>query len=313
MIPMLSIAVLAVWPAAGAAPLGERGQSRRSAPMSEADSDAAGIEADRLGPAARIPAACTIRATALWGTDGLGAARGGAESEGPDGPGGEGPKAGADGRDSGPTAQQAPSADAAGLRGDAGALAPKTPSEERWPAWALAASPHLTAWNAERLRAQRIAMGVLGGWAIANLVVGVAGALADADPRRRSLYLGSAAWNVVNLAIAAFSLRDAFRADPTRFDLQASQREGDGLAKALLINMGLDAAYLAAAAFLWQRGEAVGDPRLVGLGQALLLQGAFLAVFDTAFFLVVNRHLQGLWLSPIVAPNAVGLSLAGAL
>ena len=33
----------------------------------------------------------------------------------------------------------------------------------------------------------------------------------------------------------------------------------------------------------------------------------------TVFFLVVNRHLQGLWLSPIAAHNAVGLSLAGTL
>lgn len=185
--------------------------------------------------------------------------------------------------------------------------------QEGWPAWVHAGSPHLAQWNADRLRTQRVAMGVLGGWAIANLVVGLVGGLADSDARRRSLYLGSAAWNVVNLAIAGFSLRDAFRANPSSFDLQSSQREGDGLAKALLLNMGLDAAYLAAAAFLWQRGEAVGDARLVGFGQALLLQGGFLAVFDTAFFLLVNRHLRGLWLSPIPAPNAVGLSLAGAL
>ena len=42
------------------------------------------------------------------------------------------------------------------------------------------------------------------------------------------------------------------------------------------------------AAFLWQRGLAHDDARMVGVGQALVIQGAFLFVFD-----VVMGVLQG--------------------
>jgi hypothetical protein len=149
--------------------------------------------------------------------------------------------------------------------------------------------PDLEAWNRHRQDTNRLGMVVLGSWALGNLVVGTVGALATDDPRWRAFHVGNAAWNVVNLVIAGLSYFGEHAADPRRFDAAQSLDKAQGMEKALLLNLGLDVAYLAAGAFLWQRGEA-GTPELVGLGQALLVQGGFLLAFDAILY-VLNAAL----------------------
>ncbi len=69
------------------------------------------------------------------------------------------------------------------------------------------------------------------------------------------------------------------------------------------MNAGLDVAYLATAAFLWQRGDATADARLVGLGQALLIQGAFLLGFDITLAVLSGRLTDELLLGIDVMPG----------
>jgi hypothetical protein len=75
------------------------------------------------------------------------------------------------------------------------------------------------------------------------------------------------------------------------------------LEKVFFINTGLDVAYMAAAAFLWQRGEATNDRRFVGFGQALLLQGGFLFAFDLTMALLnvnlSNKLFDSLTFTPV--------------
>jgi len=146
----------------------------------------------------------------------------------------------------------------------------------------------LPAWNAERLQTQDVGLAVLGGWAVANLAVGAVGAALAGDDRVRWLYLGSLLWNTVNLAISVVGLATGWKTDPASLDAKASLRASSSTATTYWVNAGLDVAYLATAAFLWQRGDATGDLRLVGMGQALLIQGGFLLAFD-----VVMALLQG--------------------
>jgi hypothetical protein len=147
----------------------------------------------------------------------------------------------------------------------------------------LATAPvPLADWHADHLSAQRTGMWVLGGWAVANIGMGAAGWATASEARTRSFHLGNLAWNTVNLALAGMGLWNALKGvdavpDP-RTLLQASEFQE----KLFFVNAALDVAYVAAAAFLWQRGDARGDAQLVGFGQALALQGAFLLLFDTA-------------------------------
>ncbi|MBX7097271.1 MAG: hypothetical protein K1X89_06150 [Myxococcaceae bacterium] len=157
----------------------------------------------------------------------------------------------------------------------------------------LAAPLDLRAVNQSRLDANRTAMTVLASWATANLVAGL-GAFATDSPRWRAFFLGGAAWNVVNEVLAGVALGSLVRSDPGALDFQQSLNEGLGLEKTYLFNAGLDVAYLAAAGGLMLWGRLDDSPRLTGLGNALLLQGAFLLVFDSVMALVIgglNRPL----------------------
>ncbi|MFZ5444612.1 MAG: DUF6992 family protein [Myxococcota bacterium] len=166
----------------------------------------------------------------------------------------------------------------------------------------LASTP-LEAWNAERQLTHRVGMFTLGGWAVANLGVGAVGFALERDERLRFFHLGNLAWNVVNLGLAAVGLAHSYRAPAATLDakelLLGSEREE----KVFFINAALDVAYLATAAFLWQRGDATADARLVGLGQALLVQGGFLLVFDTVMGLLnlrlTDRLVPQLEISPL--------------
>jgi hypothetical protein len=153
----------------------------------------------------------------------------------------------------------------------------------------LSAPFDLGAWNTERLQTQGIGLGVLGAWAVGNIVVGSVGAARSNDERVAWLHLGNALWNTVNLGLSVSGLATQWNADPRSFDAKQSLRESSSSATIFGVNAGIDVGYVATAAFLWQRGLAHHDERMVGIGQALILQGAFLFVFD-----VVMGVLQGL-------------------
>ncbi|MCA2981277.1 MAG: hypothetical protein INH41_02695 [Myxococcaceae bacterium] len=168
----------------------------------------------------------------------------------------------------------------------------------------------LTDWNHRRLQTNRVAMLVLGTWAVANIGVGAVGFGLERDERVRWLHLGNASWNVVNLALAIAGLAADWRKDPASFDAKQSLEASNTQEKILLVNAGLDVAYLAAGAFLWQRGEATADRSLLGFGQALLLQGGFLLLFDTMLAIVNGRLTHELMLGVEVTPaGGVGARL----
>jgi hypothetical protein len=166
-----------------------------------------------------------------------------------------------------------------------------------------AAPIDLESWNTRRQSTNRTAMLVLGGWAMSNLAVGSIGFALERDERVRWLHLGNAAWNVVNLGLAVVGFIADLGRDPKSFDAKQSLMETEKQEKVLLVNVGLDVAYLASSAFLWQRGDATGDARLVGLGQALLIQGAFLLGFDITLAVLTGRLTDELVLGVDVLPG----------
>jgi hypothetical protein len=169
----------------------------------------------------------------------------------------------------------------------------------------------LPAWNTERLRTQGVGLSVLGGWAVTNLAVGAVGAALAQDDRVRWLFLGSLLWNTVNLGLSVAGLASQWGADPASFDAKQSLQASSSSATVYWINAGLDLAYLGTAAFLWQRGDGGGDARMVGIGQALLVQGAFLLVFDVVMALLqgglTSRLLAGVDVAVSQAPLATGV------
>jgi len=112
---------------------------------------------------------------------------------------------------------------------------------------------------------------------------------------------------VVNLGIAAFGYHQAAHADPMVFGHVDILKEYNTLQNILLLNVGLNVSYLATGLYLRERSRnsiKYGD-RLKGYGNSLLLQGAFLFVFDTSLFFIHRSHAN-LHLYPQLESLAAG-------
>lgn len=140
------------------------------------------------------------------------------------------------------------------------------------------------------LTANNGGMYVLGGWALANMAAGACG-WAAFEGEKKYFSQMNLFWNVVNLSIAGFALYSNYSSDVSLMG------EGELLARHLkteklfLINSGLDVGYMGAGLLMRhistnseKRGEL-----LKGYGNAVILQGGFLLVFDMAMYFIFNN------------------------
>ena len=162
--------------------------------------------------------------------------------------------------------------------------------------------------NAQVVRLNQTAMGVLLGWAVLNLGTGTVGHFTT-EGERRAFFQANAAWNVVNLAIAGFGLHGQLTATPETWDLARSLAEGQKMEKLLLLNTGLDVGYIAFGGLLLERGLRKDSAQLRGWGQSLLVQGAFLLLFDAVLWGLNWRLDSQLTARLVPAPHGVGLML----
>ena len=116
---------------------------------------------------------------------------------------------------------------------------------------------------------------VLAGWAAGSVALG--GVLL-ADPRSRAFGRQMLLWGAVDGAIAAAGALSRRRRGPT---------DPARLRRVLLVNAGLDVGYLAAGTWLLRGGRLRGAPHR-GDGAAVVVQGAFLLVLDTAAALALR-------------------------
>ena len=146
--------------------------------------------------------------------------------------------------------------------------------------------------NVLRLERQYIAMLILGAWAITNIIIGIIGANWSSGTRKQ-FFVMNAGWNVVNLVLAGIGIYVALTTNPAALGLYETVGAHQGIQKTLLFNAGLDIGYIAIGFYLIEKGKNTTkhQDRWQGFGQALLLQGAFLFVFDlTIYFWQANLN-----------------------
>lgn len=124
---------------------------------------------------------------------------------------------------------------------------------------------------------------VLGSWAILNIFSGTAGHFLS-EGKQKYFHQMNAGWGAVNLAIAGFSYTSLSGADPLAADLNHAIRQAVNLDNILLLNAGLDLGYIAAGAWLNERGLRKKSERLRGYGTSLMIQGGFLLIFDAVLY-----------------------------
>lgn len=139
----------------------------------------------------------------------------------------------------------------------------------------------------------RVGMSILAGWAAANLIGGGIGALVSQDEWWSAFHLSNAAWNVVNAGLAIPGLISSF--DDRRLSTAESLREQQTLEAVLLLNAGLDVAYMVAG------GGLLLESRLAELGSSTLgltprqlagAGGALIFVFDLVMYFVHRGNTE---------------------
>ncbi|SES79747.1 DUF6992 family protein [Hymenobacter actinosclerus] len=134
-------------------------------------------------------------------------------------------------------------------------------------------------------------MGLLGAWALLNLLVsGYRVSRTDARTAAYHFHFMNVAWNVVNTLLAVWGI---LRAQPNGVaglslsDSLAAQRSFENL---LLLNVGLDVGYVLIGYWLHRRAATAERPeRLRGYAQSLWLQGGFLLCFDLGFYFAYHQ------------------------
>lgn len=145
--------------------------------------------------------------------------------------------------------------------------------------------------NQERLNTDKNLMLTLGSWSIANAGVSAYGWSAT-DNEAKYFHQMNVMWSGINLALAVPGYIKAIQTEPTAMsasDILDAQHRSE---KVFLFNAGLDVGYVATGFFLKQRAlNDLGNyHRFRGWGNAIILQGGFLFLFDLAAYLIHANH-----------------------
>jgi hypothetical protein len=144
-------------------------------------------------------------------------------------------------------------------------------------------SATLETFNRERISINKTGMMMLSGWAAAN-IMGSSYGYFRTGSSVKYFHQMNVAWNVINLGIGAYAYTAMAGQNPAAFSFAESLSEARSLEKILLLNIGLDAGYMALGGYLRERGLRKNNERLQGYGPSLLVQGGFLLLLDVALY-----------------------------
>lgn len=145
---------------------------------------------------------------------------------------------------------------------------------------------------AEQLKLNMNGMFVLLIWAIGNIIVGLLLSNRSKSAEKKAFYIGNAAWNVVNIILALGSIFLLSSINPEHEQLKELIYTFFNFEKIVVLNLGLDIAYIAIGSFLVERGKHTHKPAFVGYGQALWLQGGFLFLLDMIIYTINMYYNQ---------------------
>ena len=167
-----------------------------------------------------------------------------------------------------------------------------------------------------RLDKQRKGMLVLGSWALGNMALGAI-RLGQTTGENRAFQQMQIGWGAVNLGIATLGYLGTMHTDYSSWDTYRSVQEHYKIQKILLFNAGLDVGYMLGGAYLLERGQRdlKNAERLRGFGRSILIQGAFLFVFDLSLHSILandNPKLKSILNQSSIgfSPNQVQLHIA---
>lgn len=135
--------------------------------------------------------------------------------------------------------------------------------------------------NQTRLDYNQQGMLILGTWAVVNLILGAVASFRTSG-QTQAFHQMNAYWNVVNLGIAAYGFWQASQVTVLNFwEVLLAQHQ---IEKVLLANAALDFGYIALGLYLIEKGRRLEKDKWLGFGKSIILQGAFLLLFDAILY-----------------------------
>ncbi|QCK15121.1 DUF6992 family protein [Mangrovivirga cuniculi] len=157
--------------------------------------------------------------------------------------------------------------------------------------------PDLASYNKERNKINQTGMIILSSWAVSNIAINGGILLGSDSFSKENKYFMqmNIYWNAVNLVIGGFGLYSAINGN-NNLSLANSITEQSSIEKILLLNTGLDVAYIAGGFWLREKGKnsSKNPERWKGFGKSLILQGGFLLGFDLVLYFIHSNHSEQL-------------------
>ena len=164
----------------------------------------------------------------------------------------------------------------------------------------------------ESLKINNTGMIVLGSWAVLNISTGAYG-WARSEGEAIYFHQMNLFWNVVNLSIAGFALYSNHGVDYSLLSNEELLSKHMTSERLFLINGLLDFGYVGTGFLLRYLSPKYpkNSARLMGYGNSVILQGAFLLMFDGVMWGIQRAHrlefLEQLQIS--ASPDLLGLSV----
>lgn len=142
----------------------------------------------------------------------------------------------------------------------------------------------------ERVGYTKKSMTVLAGWSAANIIVS-GFATKTHNREMRYFHQMNVQWNAINLVFAGLGYWGAGKENISNPTLLSVLKHQNKTEKTYIFNTALDLAYVAGGLYMTERSKSRTDPaKLKGYGNAIMVQGGFLFVYDAVNYLIHHKH-----------------------
>lgn len=166
----------------------------------------------------------------------------------------------------------------------------------------------LTHFDSKRYQLNKKGMIVLSSWGGATVAGSAAGYALTGSYGEKQFYLMNGAWGLINLGIALPGALASPKSSASIHDMQKAQTR---MEKIFLANAMLDLAYIAGGVALKQysynQTEVRKQQQFDGFGNAVILQGAGLLIFDS-FMTFLNNRNRKRHLDPILQKASISFT-----
>jgi hypothetical protein len=166
--------------------------------------------------------------------------------------------------------------------------------------------------NKERIHINKTGMTVLTCWSLANVAEGGIGYFSAKEGEAKYFHQMNGLWGIINVVFGATGLLQAIK-DHRTYDFEKTLKQQQGIEKTFIANAALDLVYVSVGIYLKENAKVdlKRSEKYRGWGNSIIMQGAFLCLFDASMFIAHNHH-NNKKLSPILRRATFTLNENGA-